>query len=242
VRNVPTNTSGAAFDHSTSLSGKVIIVTGAGGPAGRAVCETLHLAGADLVVVGRDGQRLEELAVQFEPKPEHIVADLTDPGQARMVVDTVLEHHHRLDGVIHLVGGWTSGGVRSHDPAEAEQLWHQLVGTTANMTTAANDALQATAGRFIAVGAVAVDSPKAQNAVYGAAKCAAEHWVMALADAFGDSGASAFVLRVRALLDPETQLRNPDRDYTGWTRVDQLAQAVLRNWSMPHTNGIRILA
>jgi NAD(P)-dependent dehydrogenase (short-subunit alcohol dehydrogenase family) len=242
VRSEQTNTAGSAFDHSTSLSGKVIIVTGAGGSAGRAVCETLHLAGADIVVVGRDGHRLEALADLFEPKPEPVVADLTDPVQAKMVVDTVLERHHRLDGVIHLVGGWTSGGVHSHDPAAADQLWRQLVGTTANMTTAANEALQATAGRFIAVGAVAVDSPKAQNAVYGAAKTAAEHWVMALADAFGDSGASAFVLRVRALLDSETQQRNPERDYTGWTRVDQLAHAILRNWSMPHTNGIRILA
>lgn len=225
-----------------NLHGKVVLVTGAAGRAGRAVCETLHLAGAELVVLGRDQARLDALADQFEPRAQTVVADLRDAAVARDVVGAIVTGHGRLDGVVHLVGGWAAGGVETFDPAVAERLYHDLAGTTANIATAARTALISSGGRFVTVGSVAVDRPEAQNAAYAAAKGAAEHWVMALADSFNGTDASAYVLRVRALLTPQMQQRNPDRDYTGWTRVDQLAQAVLRNWNLPHTNGIRIIA
>ncbi len=225
-----------------NLGGKVVLVTGATGHAGRAVCETLHLAGADLVVVGRDEQRLADLADRYEPRPQTICADLRDLAVTRRLVDQVIATHGRLDGVVHLVGGWVAGGVESFDPDAAAVLYQNLVGTTANVATAARQALIESGGRFVAVGSDAIDRRDGQNVVYTAAKVAAEQWVLALADSFGDTGASAFVLRVNALLTPEMQLRHPARDYTGWTRVDQLAQSVLHNWSLPNTNGIRIIA
>lgn len=227
---------------SGALDGKIVLVTGVTGKAGAAVVQSLHLAGAELIVVGRDRQRLDAFAEHYEPSPQRLVVDLTDRDATEQLVRNIVEQHGRLDGVVHLVGGWTAGGVEDFDPRTAEQLWRSLVVTTANLTTASRSALIASRGRFVAVGSVTVDHPSAQNAVYGAAKSGAEHWVMALADAFEDTGASAFVLRVRALLTPAMQQRDPQRDRTGWTRVDQLAHSVLRNWDLPHTNGIRIIA
>lgn len=226
----------------TILEGKTVLVTGATGNAGKAVCETLHLAGADVVLIGRDQTRLDQMAQRYEPVPSAMVVDLRDLDSTRHAVERIVAAHGRLDGVIHLVGGWSAGGVEHFDPVVADRMYQQLVMTTANVATAARTALIESGGRFVAVGSTASDRAEAQNALYVSAKSAAEQWVMALADSFAGTDASAFVLRVRALLTPEMQQRNPGRDHTGWTRVDQLAQAVLNNWNLPHTNGIRIIA
>lgn len=227
--------------NSVRLRDKVIVVTGATGRAGRDVVSQLHFAGAELVLVGRDVETLQALAAQHEPQPAIITADLDDQAEAIGLFDDISVEYGQIDGVVHLVGGWAAGGVESFDPALAEKMWRQLVLTTANVTTAVRASLQASGGRFIAIGSTATERPSSQNALYSSAKAGAAQWVKALAAAFEGTEAAAYSFDVMALYTLRMQQNNPERDWTGWTRTDRLADSILSSFDKPYTNGTTLI-
>ncbi|MBO2453594.1 SDR family oxidoreductase [Actinomadura barringtoniae] len=85
------------------LTGKVFIVTGASAGIGSATAQLLAAEGAHVVGVARDAGPIEELGERVTGA----AADLTDPAAAR-VVETVLERHGRLDGLVNNAGALES--------------------------------------------------------------------------------------------------------------------------------------
>jgi NAD(P)-dependent dehydrogenase (short-subunit alcohol dehydrogenase family) len=78
---------------------------------------------------------------------------------------------------------------------------------------------------------VIVSSPQAQrptsaNAAYGAAKAAAEAWVLALADELAEHGATANVAAVNAILTDAMRAAHPEKPYKTFTPAADLADAI----------------
>jgi NAD(P)-dependent dehydrogenase (short-subunit alcohol dehydrogenase family) len=102
-----------------SLEGKVAVVTGASSGMGRAIAITYAEHGADVVVTGRNAERLEETAEAARRHGRRIVtvqADLLDPTQAAIPVDTAIEHLGGIDILVNNAGGaqmYVEGGVAS---------------------------------------------------------------------------------------------------------------------------------
>jgi NAD(P)-dependent dehydrogenase (short-subunit alcohol dehydrogenase family) len=72
-----------------SLEGKVALVTGASGAIGRDISMSLAGAGADLILVGRNAERLRETALMVEKKGRKthtIMADLSKPNDIARIV------------------------------------------------------------------------------------------------------------------------------------------------------------
>src|SRR5437870_4629852 len=90
------------------LDGKRAVITGGSRGLGRALAQSLAEAGADLVLVGRDGATLSqaqrELAV-LGRQVDVIAADLFDPGAVTALCDKVLNEQGRIDVLINNVGG-----------------------------------------------------------------------------------------------------------------------------------------
>ena len=73
-----------------SLTGKVAVVTGAGGEVGAAVTRILATRGATVLIVDDDAQALARLVDEFPGAVEACVADVRDPvGVARFVARAV---------------------------------------------------------------------------------------------------------------------------------------------------------
>ncbi len=212
----------------TDLSGKVIAVAGAGGSAGRATVARLTAAGATVAAADADASRVGGVAGAS-------VVDLLDAAATRAWIDRVEQTHGRLDGLVHLVGGWR-GGKELDDGALADwaALAPLLVETVASTSVAAREALVRTDGRFAVVSATGAHHPTAGNAAYAAAKAAAEAWTLALADSFAKSGAgAAVVLVVKALVDDAMRAAKPDAAFAGFTHVDELAETIAGLWARP---------
>lgn len=92
-----------------SLSGKTIFLTGASSGIGRQAAIDLSLAGATLILTGRDEKRLQETFASLQGEGHTCFqADLTDFGSfAEMVARLPV-----LDGIVH------SAGVTGHLPAK----------------------------------------------------------------------------------------------------------------------------
>lgn len=167
--------------------GSVIAVAGAGGPAGQAAVRRLARAGAIVEAADAAPDRLDE-AVALAPRgrAHGTRVDLTDPAATRAWADEIEERHGRVDGLVHLVGGWRGGKEFADNTFEDWEFLHKLlVRTVQNTSLAFHDALaRAPHGRFVLISATAAAKPTAGNAGYAAAKSAAEAWTLAMADSF----------------------------------------------------------
>jgi NAD(P)-dependent dehydrogenase (short-subunit alcohol dehydrogenase family) len=89
------------------LAGRVIAVTGAGGGLGRAVALACARHGAQLVLIGRNAGKLEEVhaAIAAAGAPEASIALLDlEKALARdydQLADALMDRYGRLDGLVH---------------------------------------------------------------------------------------------------------------------------------------------
>lgn len=236
-----------------SLDGRVVVVTGAAGPAGTAACAALRAAGATVVGVGHSPARLADLARSL---PGLVVetADLADAAAVDALATRVRERHGRVDGLIHLVGGWRGGdSFTANSEADWRFLSAGLIDTLRHTTLAFHDDLvRAPAGRVAVVSARAAAKPSAGSANYAAAKAAAEAWILALADSFrraaagsgpgAPDGPAAVIFVIKALVTAQMRTDRPDRSFPGFTDVADLADRIVELWAADaaELNGARI--
>ena len=217
----------------TSLEGRVIAVAGAGGGLGPVVAGRLAEAGATLALTDRDQERLDALARDLglgEDRVDDRVVDLLDEAATREWCAALVERFGRVDGLLHLVGGWKGGEPLATTPlTDYEWLHDLLVRTVQHATRAFYEALRESAhGRFVLVSSSQAQTPSGTNAAYGAAKAAAESWTLALADQFraDESMATANILVVNAILTPQMREADPDKAYKTFTSAEEIADAI----------------
>ncbi|GAA4668607.1 SDR family oxidoreductase [Streptomyces chumphonensis] len=238
-----------------SLEGAVVAVAGAGGPAGHATLLRLAEAGAVVVGADADPQRLAEGvdAARFAHGGATVVGDtvdLLDLDETREWARRTEKEFGRIDGLVHLVGGWRgSATFADTDLADWELLEKLLIRTVQHTSLAFEGALARSGrGRFLLVSAAGAGRPTAGNAAYAAAKAAAEAWTLAMADAFRKAGgergpqAAAAILVVKALVHDAMRAERPNAKFAGFTDVTDLADAITGTWSTPteEVNGNRL--
>jgi NADP-dependent 3-hydroxy acid dehydrogenase YdfG len=217
-----------------SLHDAVVVVAGAGGGAGAAVVRRLASVGAVVVTADRSLESTESLVAEI-PAIHPYAVDLLDEVATNAWAQSVAAEFGRVDGVVHLVGGWRGGkGITEADLADWDFLSGLLVRTVQHTTRAFHDHLRASPiGRFVLVSAAEASRPTAKNASYAAAKAAAEAWTLAVADSFRGSQAAATIIIVKALVTPQMRAAKPDAAFTGYTDVADLAEAIVSRWGPP---------
>jgi len=214
-----------------ALDGRVYAIAGVGGGLGPVVAERLAAAGATVAGTDRDQARIDEvgggLGLPVERWDGRAV-DLLDEDATRGWCAALLERFGRVDGLLHLVGGWRGGEPLHEAPLSDWDLLHDLLIRTAQHTTRAfhQALLDAGHGRFVLVSAKQAQAPSNSNAAYAAAKAAAEAWTLALADGFAGSGATANIVVVDAILTRRMREENPDGDFAGFTPAEHIAAAI----------------
>ncbi len=219
-----------------SLDGRVFAVAGVGGGLGPLVAARLGEAGATVAGTDRSPETLESIGSELGigERWDGRAVDLLDEDATRAWCAALVERFGRVDGLIHLVGGWRGGKPLHEAPLSDWDLLHDLLVRTVQHTTRAfHDQLAASPhGRFVLVSAKQAQSPSNANAAYAAAKAAAEAWTLALADGFATAptGASATatanIVVVDALLTPRMREENPGEDFPTFTPTEHVAEAI----------------
>jgi NAD(P)-dependent dehydrogenase (short-subunit alcohol dehydrogenase family) len=213
-----------------SLDGRVIAIAGVGGGLGPLVAAELAEAGATVAGTDRNPDALDSIGVElgigerWDGRP----VDLLDEDAVRGWCAALVERFGRVDGLVHLVGGWRGGQPLHEAPLADWELLHDLLVRTVQHTTRAfHDQLAASEhGRFVLVSAKQAQAPTNTNAAYAAAKAAAEAWTLAFADGFDPGGATANIVVVDALLTPRMREENPGKDFPTFTPAEQVAEAI----------------
>lgn len=240
---------------SGALEGAVVAVAGAAGPAGRAALLRLAEAGAVVVASDANATRLAEAvdAARYAHGGATVTGDtvdLLDLGAAREWAAKTEKEFGRIDGLVHLVGGWRgSASFAETDLADWTLLEKLLIRTVQSTSLAFQDGLQRSdRGRYLLISAAAAGKPTAGNAAYAASKAAAEAWTLALADAFRKAGgeegprSAAAILVVKALVHDAMRAERPNAKFAGFTDVGELADAIAGVWDRPapEVNGKRL--
>ncbi len=216
---------------SNSLDGRVFAIAGIGGGLGPVVAERLAADGATVAGAERDQARLDGIGAGLGLPAERWdgrAVDLLDEEAAGGWCEALLERFGRVDGLLHLVGGWRGGQPLHEAPLADWDLLHELLIRTVQHTTRAfHDALlTAGQGRFVLVSARQAQAPSNSNAAYAAAKAAAEAWTLALADGFVGGNATANIVVVDAILTQRMLEENPDGDFSSFTLSEHIADAI----------------
>ncbi|MFS0734083.1 SDR family NAD(P)-dependent oxidoreductase [Microbacterium sp. 1P10UB] len=199
---------------SGGVAGRTVLIAGATSASGLAAARALTDAGADVIAVGRDRSKLDDLA-RSVPGIRVEVADL---GLEESVVDLAARLQAdgvRVDGVLHLVGGWRGGGGLAGQSDDDYRALEQSLTALRHVSRAFDADLRASTGaREAIVSSTAVERPLAGGANYAAVKAASEAWARAVGQGFAkaarDAGeplaAASVVFRVKALSGLESTL------------------------------------
>ncbi|RVX39217.1 NADP-dependent 3-hydroxy acid dehydrogenase YdfG [Nonomuraea polychroma] len=204
----------------------IILVTGAGGPTGEAVSGYFRKNGHTVIGVDKGD------------------VDLLDRAAVQSLAESIDREYGRVDGVVHLVGGWRGASTFAETSLEDWDVLHDLLIRTLQHVSLAFEPLlrRSDNGRFVIVSAKAAERPSAGGAVYAAAKAAAEAWTLSLADALSGTDSAAVILVVKALVNDAMRAANPDGRFPGFTDVNDLAAAIGGLYDRPaaEINGTRL--
>jgi NAD(P)-dependent dehydrogenase (short-subunit alcohol dehydrogenase family) len=151
----------------------VVLVTGAAGGLGSAVCGRFTTGGWDVIATDRPDARASV--------GTWVPADLLDVDQIREMVAQASAVHGRLDCVVNAAGVWTEGP--SEETTEGE--WERVVGVNLKaayfVSSAAIPHLASTSGSIVMISSDAGIQGNAGAAVYSASKGGVSNLTRALA-------------------------------------------------------------
>ncbi|MFQ5558210.1 MAG: SDR family oxidoreductase [Acidimicrobiales bacterium] len=156
------------------LGGQVAVVTGGGSGIGRAIAVSLARRGVRCVLAGRRASMLSETLAMLDVPGTSVVADVTDAGDRRSIVDHVLHSLGRIDLLVHAAGVFEKRPVDQTD----DEFWNRItdvnVAAVMALSRSAWPALSATSGQIVLISSIAATEAFEGDAAYAASKGALE--------------------------------------------------------------------
>ena len=107
------------------LRDRTYIVSGGSTGLGRATAEVLVAEGANVVIIARRRDAVDEAVAQLGDRARGMTADLADPDVAASSVSFAIDQFGRLDGALISVGGPPAGSVMS----TTDEMWQSAFST-----------------------------------------------------------------------------------------------------------------
>lgn len=216
----------------TPLLGRRLLITGAGGGLGPIAAATAVAAGARVALWDHTTDTITGLRESLTDGPGTVertsALDLLDAPTVGRAMGELVAAMDGLDAVWHLVGGYRGGVNFEEEPLDHFDLLFSLaVRTTVHVARVAAPALMKSPhGRFVTVSAPIASSPSGNAAAYSIAKAGSDAAVMALADRFKSSSATANIVVVNAIATPAMVEAEPQKDWSRFTSAQHLADTM----------------
>ena len=139
------------------LEGRAALVTGATSGIGRATALRFAREGANLALVGRNGEALEEVAGEISRGGRSVLkiyADVTDEEQSRLAVETAAEGLGGIDVLVNAAGILSNGTVETTPLAEWDAMMNVNLRSVFHLMQLAAPHLEKRPGNVVNVSSV----------------------------------------------------------------------------------------
>ena len=210
------------------LHGQTILVTGATGAIGQAICHNLAADGARVVIhYGRNRDAADALLRSIGGKGTCLPADLSDPAAATALFDAAVQAEGRITGLVNNAGIRSEVAVTA-DLAEWHSTWDREMRvnflSAVDLTRAAILHFRAhSGGRIVNMASRAGQRGYTSNAMaYGASKAALINLTKSVAQSHGHENITAVALA------------------PGWVRTEMAEAFIAQHGEAAALNGIPI--
>lgn len=219
-----------------SFQDRTYLITGGGSGIGKGVAAGLVAAGASVMIVGRNADRLAGAVKEIEALPgegsiRYEPADVTNEDEVARAVDAATAWHGRLHGAVHCAGGSLTVGPITHTDSEA---WRNTVDLNVNGTMyvlkhVGRELVRGGGGSFIGISSIAASNTHRWFGPYGVTKSAIDHMMMLAADELGPSWVRVNSIRpglIRTDLVDASVIQSPEisGDYALCTPVPRVGE------------------
>ncbi len=203
------------------MTGRVMMVTGAGGALGWAVCQAALGAGYTVVYV--------DLAPAVNATPAHLGGvDVSDPAAAAQAVATAVERFGGIDVLVNLAGGFVWTTLQDGGPDAWARMFHINVATAVTMTAAALPRLLERPGaRIINIGAGAAARAGTGMGAYAAAKSGVARLTESLAEELKGQDITVNAILPSIIDTPANRASDPNADTSDWVKPQAIAEVIL---------------
>lgn len=153
------------------LNHKVAIITGGGSGIGKAIADAFVREGAQVVISGRNQQKLQSAAKEIGPNCAPVACDVADPASIVALVKATMEKFQRVDILVNNAGVLVPGTAESLSDAVWEQTFNTNVRGVWQLSRAVLPQMRAAGGGSIINMGSVLSSLGARNRVaYAASK------------------------------------------------------------------------
>jgi NAD(P)-dependent dehydrogenase (short-subunit alcohol dehydrogenase family) len=197
-----------------------IVITGAAGGLGGAVCRVFTEAGVKIVAIDRAWK-------QTMPYPT-VNADLTTADGAAAMIEQA-SAHGPIDGLVHLVGGFAGGkSIAESDDGAWDLMMNVNVRIALNCIRAAlKPMIAAKHGRIVAIGSRAAVEPLPNFAAYAVSKAALVALVQNAAAEVKDLGITVNAVLPSTIDTAANRKAMPKTDFAKWVTPESIAKLLL---------------
>lgn len=194
-----------------------VLITGASGGLGAAVCKTFQDAGWDVTGVARAWPEAQTFRT--------ISADLT----TKEGCDSAVAQAGPIDALVHLLGGFGGGQpvAEMSDETWDGMMTLNLRAAFCAMRAALKPMMTAKYGRIVAVGSRAAVEPMKNFAAYSVSKAALVALVRNVAAEGRDFGITANVVLPSVIDTPANRKAMPGADISRWVAPESIARTLL---------------
>ncbi len=232
---------------SNSLTGKVVIITGASSGIGAACARLLAQQGCKLALAARRVDDMQRLADQLEAECLVVKADMTAPEDISNMVEATLERFGRIDVMLANAGVYIRGQFAEGD---IEQLTRMLALNVDGVLRCAHAVIPAMkaqgSGDIIVTSSIAGTTDIVGEPVYSASKNAVQTFVHTVRRQLAGAGIRVMSLAPGPVANPMQQLYETEEIRRAVERQSHLssedcAEAILFMLSRPRHVTIRDL-
>ena len=174
-----------------NMKGRVAVVTGGGRGIGRAIALSFAEAGADVAVVARTSEQVQEVARligEHGRKGVPVLADLTDPAHVDSAVRLVKYEFGRVDILVNNAGGATDRSVLAESSREDWLRTIRLNIDSVYMITAGLLPIMGAGSKIINIGSGMGHSSGSSNSSYRVGKAGAWMLTQCMAEELWERG------------------------------------------------------
>lgn len=219
------------------LNSKVAVVTGAGSGIGEAIAKALGNNGVKVVLAGRNTDKLNAVATQFEQDNVKVVAtDVTNKREVQQLIDTAKETFGGIDIIVNSAGQMKSSKITDYNVDDWDSMIDVNVkGTLYTIQSALPTLLEQSSGHIINIASISGFEVTKGSAIYSATKAAVHTITQGLEKELAKTGVKVTSISPGMVETPLTE----QHDFNGRKKLEaqNIADAAIYALTQPsHVN------